>query len=54
MKWTVETLNDVVDLELEALPTDMRARFIRVVELIETFGLQCVGHPHVKHLEGAL
>ena len=32
----------------------MRARFIRVVELIETFGLQSVGHPHVKHLEGAL
>jgi len=54
MKWTVETLNDVVDLELEALPADMRARFIRVVELIETFGLQSVGHPHVKHLEGAL
>ena len=54
MKWTVETLNDVVDLELEALPADMRARFIRVVELIETFGLQSVGHPHVKHLEGVL
>ena len=54
MKWTVETLNDVVDQELEALPADMRARFIRVVELIETFGLQNVGHPHVKHLEGAL
>jgi phage-related protein len=54
MKWTVETLNDVVDQELEALPADMRARFIRVVELIETFGLQNVGHPHVKHLESAL
>lgn len=54
MKWTVETLNDVVDQELEALPADMRARFIRVVELIETFGLEKVGHPHVKHLEGAL
>ena len=54
MKWMVETLNNVVDQELEALPVDMRARFIRVVELIETFGLQKVGHPHVKHLEGAL
>ena len=27
MAWTVETLNDVVDVELEALPADMRARF---------------------------
>ncbi|MCH7499783.1 MAG: type II toxin-antitoxin system RelE/ParE family toxin [Nitrospinae bacterium] len=54
MKWTVETLNDVVHQELEALPADMRARFIRVVELIETFGLEHVGPPHVKHLEGAL
>ena len=54
MKWTVETLNAVVDQELEALPADMRARFIRVVELIETFGVQKVGHPHVKHLEDAL
>lgn len=54
MKWTVETLNDVVDQELEALPADMRARFIRVAELIESFGLQKVGHPHVKHLEGVL
>jgi phage-related protein len=54
MKWTVETLNDVVDQELEALPADMRARFIRMVDLIETFGVQKVGHPHVKHLEGAL
>ncbi len=54
IKWTVETLNDAVDQELEALPADMRARFIRVVELIETFGLEHVGPPHVKHLEGAL
>jgi phage-related protein len=54
VKWTVETLNDAVDKELEALPVDMRARFTRVVELIETFGLERVGHPHVKHLEGPL
>jgi phage-related protein len=54
MKWTVEILNSVVDQELEALPADMRARFIRVVELIETFGVERVGQPHVKHLEGAL
>ncbi len=54
MNWTIETLNDKVDKELEALPVDMRARFSRVVSLIETFGLEQVGHPHVRHLEGAL
>jgi len=54
MKWTVETLNEIVDVELERLPADMRARFIRVVGLIEEFGLDNVGQPHVKHLEGPL
>jgi phage-related protein len=52
MGWTIETLNDTVDKELEALPSDMRARFVRVSNLIETFGLERVGRPHVRHLEG--
>ena len=34
MGWTVETLNEVVDSELEALPSDMRARFYYIAELI--------------------
>ena len=54
MKWTVETLNDTVDQELAGLPADMRARFSRVVSLIETFGLNQVGAPHTRHLEGFL
>lgn len=54
MKWTVETLNATVDSELERLPADMRARFMRVTGLIEEFGLEKVGQPHVKHLEGPL
>jgi len=54
MNWTVETLNETVNEELEALPWDMKARFSRVVELIETFGLNQVGPPHIKHLEGSL
>lgn len=54
MKWTVETLNATVDAELERLPADMRARFTRVTGLIEEFGLEKVGQPHVKHLEGPL
>lgn len=37
MSWRVETLNDVVDRELEALPADMLAYLQRIVGLIETF-----------------
>ena len=50
----VETLNEAVDAELEALPSDMRARFYYVAELIEEFGLERVREPHVKHLRGPL
>jgi len=32
----------------------MRARFMRVVRLIESFGGDRVGPPHVKHLQGRL
>ena len=52
--WIVETLNAVVDAELEALPADMRARFVRIVSLIETLGLEKVGKPHVDHIDGPL
>jgi phage-related protein len=54
MGWIVELLDDRVQAELEALPDDMLARFRRVVELIQHFGLEKVGEPHVKHLEGPL
>ncbi len=54
MSWVVETLNEVIDQELEALPTDVRARFMRIAQLIETLGLPRVSMPHVRHLEGPL
>ena len=54
MAWTVETLNDTVTAEVEALPADMRARLARIMNLIETAGLEHVGEPHVKHIEGRL
>jgi phage-related protein len=52
--WTVETLNATVDNELEALPSDMRARFVRICELISAVGLERVGAPHIKHVMGPL
>ncbi len=54
MTWSVETLNDVVDAEVEKLPADMLARFVYVSGLIEEYGLERVGAPHVKHVRGPL
>lgn len=54
MGWTVETLNSVVDAELQALPADMRARFVHISRLVEEFGLERVHAPHVKYLRGRL
>ena len=39
MSWTVETLNETVEAEVEALPEDMRARLARIAKLIEEKGL---------------
>lgn len=49
-EWAVEVLNDVVEAELLALPKDMQARFLRISELLESFGPQRVGLPHVRPL----
>jgi phage-related protein len=54
MAWTVETLNEVVDAELEKLPADLLARFRYISQLIEEFGLERVREPHVKHVQGPL
>src|ERR1035438_5095780 len=52
--WIVELLDARVRDELEALPPDMKARFRRIVELIQGYGLEQMREPHVKHLEGPL
>jgi phage-related protein len=54
MAWTVEILSATVRAELEAQPKDIRARYLRIVELIESHGLERVREPYVKHLEGPL
>ena len=54
MTWVVELLDARVRDELEVLPADMRARFSRIVELIQEHGLEAMREPHVKRLEGPL
>jgi phage-related protein len=54
MAWTVETLNETVDAELAELPPEMRARLVRIAQLIESVGLPNVKEPHVRHIRGQL
>lgn len=43
-----------VDGELAALPSGLRARLLRLFEMIGRLGLEEVNEPHVKHLDGKL
>ena len=54
MSWRVSVLNETVEKELSALPIDMRAKLVRIVELIEGLGLDKVREPYVKHLQKSL
>jgi len=52
MRWRVEFLDEAVEAELEAMPVDIQASFLRISRLIESEGLHKVREPYVKHLEG--
>jgi phage-related protein len=54
MSWRVEPLNAAVEREPLALPADVQARYLRIVELLESFGPEQVGMPHVRPLGGKL
>ena len=51
--WTV-TLHPLAEPELLALPADMRARVLHIAEMLEDFGPQRVGLPHIRPLESKL
>jgi len=52
MTWRVEFLDDGVLPDLESLPEDIRARFLRISRLIEAEGIHKLREPYVAHLEG--
>ena len=54
MGWRVEFIDDGVAAKLGAFPKDIRARFERIVWMIEEQGLERIREPYVKHLEGRL
>jgi phage-related protein len=51
--WTVQVRHRA-EAQLKALPADMQARFLHIAELLEAFGPQKVGMPHVRPLERKL
>jgi phage-related protein len=52
MRWRVEFLDDAIEADLEAMPVDIQASFLRISRLIESEGLHKLREPYVKHLEG--
>jgi len=54
MTWRVVWSSAVVESEFRALPADMRARFLRIADLIVALGLDRVGMPLVRHIEGRI
>ncbi|KAA6205258.1 MAG: type II toxin-antitoxin system RelE/ParE family toxin [Candidatus Tokpelaia sp.] len=54
MSWTVETLNENVDAEIDALPRHLRGRLLQIMERVELAGLENMREPHVKPLEDKL
>lgn len=53
MRWSVETLA-AVDAEINALPSGLRAKLLRLLRLVEDVGLEKIHEPHAKHLDGKL
>jgi phage-related protein len=53
LQWTV-TLHPLAEDELKAIPADMKARFLHIGEMLEQFGPQRVGLPHIRPLESKL
>jgi phage-related protein len=51
--WLVYSLKSA-EKELNRLADDVGADFLRIVYMIETYGLEEMREPHVKHLKGKL
>jgi phage-related protein len=54
MQWTVVYLNEDVRADVEGLALDLRARLRRIIDLIQSKGLEQVREPYIKHVEGKL
>lgn len=53
MSWTVE-VDRRAHRDLDRLPVDMRARVVRIGDMLREYGPAGVGMPHVRPIEGKL
>ncbi|UUX51945.1 type II toxin-antitoxin system RelE/ParE family toxin [Nisaea acidiphila] len=53
MKWRLE-IDARAAKELRTFPADIKARILRIGELLTEFGPENVGQPHVRHLKDKL
>lgn len=51
--WQVE-LHPLANDEVKAMSVDIQAKLTRIVGMIESYGLQAVGMPYVRPIEGKL
>ena len=49
--WSVETVA-APDAEIAALPTKLRVRLVRMLEMLESVGLEQLRERHIRQLEG--
>ncbi len=54
MTWKVLVLNNLVESEIVQLPADMRARLVRLSNLVEQHGFEALPRDAVKHLDDKL
>ena len=53
IQWIV-ALHALAEAELKALPDDIQAKFLHIAGLLESFGPQHVGLPHIRPLQDKL
>lgn len=52
--WEVVLASDAVEAEIRTLPLSLQARYLRLADLLEAYGPQQLGMPHVRSLGGKL
>lgn len=53
MQWKIK-IHPLAETELSNMPNDMKGRFIHIGELLDTFGIDKVGMPHIRPIENKL
>lgn len=54
MSWKVEFYNEKVKDSIKKWPVQIRAKFTWIINLVEEFGLDSIGMPHIKTLGSGL